>query len=117
MPAYNYKCSECDLIFEVIHKMNESPQIKCQECGLICQKTLEGVNITTYTRGYGYCDKSGCKRDMDLYKLQKDDPYKRHRTSGEADYIASNLRKGGKHQKNTKTFAMGINKNKSKKSK
>jgi len=102
MPAYNYKCDQCNNIQEEIHKMSESPPIKCVKCGNECHKTFEGVRIITYIRGYGYCDKAGCKRDMDLHKLTCDDPYARYRTSGEKDYIADKLRKGGKIKKNPK---------------
>lgn len=104
MPAYNYLCSKCNKVFEHSCRMSEKPDnIKCK-CGGNAKSTFLGMNMTTYVRGYGYCDKSGCRRDMNLYALQNNDPYAQHRASGEKDYIADTLRKSGKHQKNTKFF-------------
>lgn len=104
MPVYNYKCDSCGYIHEETHTMSDNPSITCPECNSECHKTLEGMNIAVYTRGYGYCDKSGCKRDMNLHTLMNNDPYAQHRAGGEKDHIADNLRKAGKHQKNTKYF-------------
>jgi putative FmdB family regulatory protein len=33
MPTYEYRCEECEHIFEVFHGINENPQIACPECG------------------------------------------------------------------------------------
>lgn len=104
MPTYHYKCQKCELIHEEFHHMREEPSISCPNCGEKCSKTLEGMNLTTYTRGYGYCDRKGCKRDMNLHTLRNNDPYAQHRVNNEQDYIADNLKKAGRHQKNTKYF-------------
>ena len=128
MPAYNYRCTkECklgdlpeekrkdldlmiakdgDLIWEVSHGMHEEPHIKCPLCGAKATKTVLGAPMPeAYIRGYGYLDKGGCRRDMDLYKLNKgEDPYGYMRQRGEVDHIKSKLRRGGRHDPKRKIF-------------
>jgi len=114
MPDYNYKCEKCDNIQEETHRMAEEPEIVCNECGGKCSKTFEGMNFMCWVRGYGMArDKEGAKRDMHLHHLTQNDPYAIHREAGEADYMADKLRRGGRHQKNTKTF-VGKSKTKAK---
>lgn len=55
-----------------------------------------GVTFHSYTKGNGYMDKAGCHRDMNLYKLTKEDPYAHMRQPGEADDLAQKLRNAGK---------------------
>ncbi|MBD3407195.1 MAG: hypothetical protein GF411_13835 [Candidatus Lokiarchaeota archaeon] len=113
MPFYDYKCESCGAIQEIMHKMSESPNITCTECGNECTKTLENMNLTTYVKGNGIVnDRAGAKRDMHLYNLQNKDPYSMHRVDGEKDYLENKLRNAGKHQKNTKTFVGSSKKNK-----
>ena len=33
MPFYDYSCRSCSAIFEIMHGMNEKPEIVCPECG------------------------------------------------------------------------------------
>ena len=33
MPIYNYKCEKCGVDLEIIHKITETPEIKCEFCG------------------------------------------------------------------------------------
>ena len=96
---YVYKEDEesCDLVWEERHGMMEDPVIRCPLCDKQRSKTLLGCETVFYVRGDGYLDKSGCKRDMNLYKLTKEDPYANMRQSGEADDLAQRLRNGGKH--------------------
>jgi len=113
MPRYNYKCYEgcthpdyddISLIWEEVHGMHEDVDIKCPLCGEKAGKTFEGMDFHFYFRGNGYLDTDGCRRDMDLYKLTQDDPYGEYRQPGEADYLADNLKKKGKKQKDTQYF-------------
>jgi hypothetical protein len=81
--------------------MAESPEIKCVKCGTICHKTFVNTRIETYVRGNGIVkDRAGAKRDMNLYHLTHDDPYRGHREIGEKDHLATKLRNAGKHQRN-----------------
>ena len=111
MASYHYLCNKCSigkkyLVFEVTHGMNEKPKVKCPKCGKTdTEVTWIGVEPPIfYTRGYGWLDVAGRRRDMHLWKLQNDDPYKSIRPRGEKDDLAQKLRSGGKHQKNAKSF-------------
>jgi putative FmdB family regulatory protein len=97
MPLYVYECESCQSTQSITHMMSEDPKVTCQQCGEVCYRVIQPV--TSYTRGYGYCDVSGCRRDMNLHKLMNDDPYANHRQKGEKDDLANRLKNGGKHNK------------------
>jgi hypothetical protein len=98
------------VIFETSHSIQPTDKelIEAKECprcgGTDCERTLYGTETHSYIRGYGFLDKAGAKRDMNRFKLHNDDPYKDYRVAGEVDHIDSQLKKGGKHDPNTKYF-------------
>jgi predicted nucleic acid-binding Zn ribbon protein len=129
MPTYNYRCTkECtiedlkkaketvskplmaaksgELVWEETHPMSKNPKIKCPLCNAKAVKTFLCTTMPEhYIRGNGYLDKAGCRRDMDLFKLQKgEDPYGHMRQPGEVDHIKDTLKRGGKHNPKTKYF-------------
>lgn len=99
---YDYKCYKCDLTYEISHGMNEKPIFKCDQCKGVLER-LFSVPVF-YTKGNGYLDRTGVRRDMNLHKMNNDDPYKRYRQRGEADDLKHRLKKGGKFNPNSKTF-------------
>lgn len=103
---YDYGCTneKCEFQFLVEHGMTETPEIKCPKCSSNAQRIFI-VAPEFYTRGYGYCDKTGARRDMNLYKLVNDDPYGHMRQPGEKDDMANKLRKGGKFNPNRQYIA------------
>lgn len=32
MATYDYGCTKCENVFEVVHGMTETPEVKCPEC-------------------------------------------------------------------------------------
>jgi DNA-directed RNA polymerase subunit RPC12/RpoP len=90
------------VLFETSHGMNPTEEelaeaVVCPRCqSTNCERTLHGCEFHSYTLGYGYCDKAGAKRDMDIYTLKNDDPYKEHRVEGEAEEIESRIKKSAK---------------------
>ncbi len=32
MPLYDYECNKCGHVFEVFHKINETPDLACPKC-------------------------------------------------------------------------------------
>jgi len=40
MPTYDYKCKSCENVQEEIHSLKDSPEIKCNKCGSVCEKTF-----------------------------------------------------------------------------
>ena len=123
MPRYNYLCKDCDekankqfgeditqeqfeehVLFETSHAMEPSEAElaeakKCPRCGgTDCEICIYGTEIHSYIRGYGWLDKNGIRRDMNLFKLTSDDPYAKYRVAGEVDDMAQKLRNAGKHE-------------------
>lgn len=50
--------------------------------------------LDTYVRGYGFSDRIGMIRDMDLHTMVNDkDPYKEHRLPGEKNEVIRKLQK------------------------
>ena len=37
---YDYKCTKCDSVQEIEHKMSETPEVKCEHCGEHTEKTF-----------------------------------------------------------------------------
>lgn len=103
---YDYKCNDCSnqeewVVFEVQHSIKQQPKIICPECkGSNCERAILSTP-ESWTRGYGWLDKGGRRRDMNLFHLENKDPYGHMRQKGEADDLANRLRKGGKHKQTT----------------
>lgn len=45
MPAYDYKCPECDSIGEVFHGMNESPVYLCPDCEVEMKRVYNSFGV------------------------------------------------------------------------
>ena len=93
---YDYGC-KCGYEFIIEHGINNKPkEVMCPKCRSNETAQLFKVIPEFYTKGYGYLDKVGCRRSMNLHKLKNDDPYAHMRQPGEADELAHNLRHGNK---------------------
>ncbi len=33
MPIYEYQCADCNKVFEILHGINEKPELHCESCG------------------------------------------------------------------------------------
>jgi hypothetical protein len=95
---------ESFLVWEVSHGMFEDVKVKCPVCNADATKSYADYFFQGYVRGNGYFDRAGCRRDMNLYKLLKDDPYGRYRLPGEAEHLADKLRAAGKHNPKRQYF-------------
>lgn len=40
MPSYDYECTKCEHVQEELHRMSESPKIKCEKCGSKSKKKI-----------------------------------------------------------------------------
>jgi putative FmdB family regulatory protein len=40
MARYDYKCSKCEHLFEVVHSIHEDPKIKCEKCKAISTRQI-----------------------------------------------------------------------------
>jgi len=101
---YDYGCKKCNYEFEVDHGMKEKPKVKCPKCSSIDTEIIFRTIVQAYIRGYGYCDREGCRRDMNLHTLRNNDPYGYMRQRGEKDDMINNLKKAGKHNPKRKHF-------------
>ena len=45
MPIYEYKCKECDKIYEVMQGFEDEPLEKCEKCGGLLEKILSKSNF------------------------------------------------------------------------
>ena len=131
MPIYNYICNTCraeaetikgapltddecaEVIFETSHSMSPSDQElawarECPRCsGSDTAKTMIGTRLTCYVRGYGYLDRAGATRDMNLFKLKNEDPYQEYRQTGEVDHLEAKLKRAGRHDTKPRHYLGG----------
>lgn len=40
MPRYDYKCLQCEHIYEIEHKITEDPEIMCPKCNFLCRRQI-----------------------------------------------------------------------------
>ena len=45
MPRYDYKCTQCGNVEEIIHGFNDEHSFHCVTCGRAMSKLISGVNI------------------------------------------------------------------------
>jgi len=46
MPTYDYGCTSCENIFEVVHSFRDKPEIKCTKCGNVCKKQISSCSFS-----------------------------------------------------------------------
>lgn len=54
MPMYEYRCSECGLVFEVRQKFSDEPLKLCRECGGAVEKLISRSGFAL--KGGGWFD-------------------------------------------------------------
>lgn len=98
-----------DLPVDVFNQMRDNMAFcgdTCLSCGGKNLLKLFGME-TSYIRGYGFADKKGAKRDMDLHTMVTGrDPYKEHRKIGEKRDIITKLQRGKERSTQPKTIRM-----------
>ena len=125
MPFYEYVCLNCEskiegqltldeyetaAVFETVHCMNPSPaELKeatiCPRCDKAnVRRYYKNQNNVCYIRGNGFLDRAGCHRDMNLHRLETEDPYAEMRQPGEVDDLKQKLKRAGQHNPNSKHF-------------
>lgn len=56
MPLYEYRCSKCGSVFEVIQKLTETPLKKCLKCGAAVQKVISASALQFKGSGWYITD-------------------------------------------------------------
>lgn len=63
MPIYEYKCTKCNEVIEVIQKMNDKPLSKCGECGGKLKKMITNTSFVLKGSGWYVTDYPSEKRE------------------------------------------------------
>lgn len=76
MPIYEYECSKCGRIDEVIQKFSDKALTKCKHCSgklhkLISHSTFHLKGTGWYITDYGNKSKSGAKPSQDVKRETK----------------------------------------------
>jgi putative FmdB family regulatory protein len=74
MPLYEYKCSKCGVLFEVIQKVTDFPLKKCIHCGGAVTKTISVPAIQFKGRGWyitDYAKKAQPKKEQKSQTKEK----------------------------------------------
>ena len=56
MPIYEYICKKCGAISEKIHGMNETPRVKCEECGGASERKISSGAVIFKGSGFYITD-------------------------------------------------------------
>lgn len=59
MARYDYACPSCGTRFEVEHHMNEHPEVRCPNCGAVCQQVFSASAIVFKGAGFYNTDMRG----------------------------------------------------------
>ena len=96
MPIYEYECTQCGKIEEVIQKFSDRPLTKCQSCAgklhkLVSQSTFHLKGTGWYVTDYA--NKSG----------NSDKPSKKNQKSKTTDTQSAEPGSGGQQKSNAKS--------------
>ncbi|MBS5449847.1 MAG: hypothetical protein KHZ24_01335 [Coriobacteriia bacterium] len=59
MARYDYRCPNCDVVFEVSHGMMEHPVVTCPTCGTVAQRVFDPSGIVLKGSGFYNTDMRG----------------------------------------------------------
>lgn len=71
MPLYEYKCSKCGLVFEVLQKVSSPPIKKCIQCGSPVQKIISPPALQFKGDGWYVTDYARKKKPEKVEKKEK----------------------------------------------
>jgi putative FmdB family regulatory protein len=96
MPIYEYECTKCGKIEEIIQKFSDKPLTKCQSCAgklhkLVSQSTFHLKGTGWYVTDYA--NKSG----------NSDKPSKKNQKNKTTDTQSADPGSGGKQKSNAKS--------------
>lgn len=57
MPTYDYKCTQCEAIYQLQHSMSERPEPKCSLCKGVMRKAFGIAAVTFKGEGFHSTDK------------------------------------------------------------
>jgi len=78
----------------------------CPVCGSTHILPVLGMQ-SSYIKGYGFADKTGVRRDMDMHRMVTgNDPYAEHRKEGESRDVVLKLQQARGHDSHPKTIKL-----------
>jgi putative FmdB family regulatory protein len=92
MPTYEYKCSECEELFEVFQKITDDPLKTCQVCGGELKRLISGgMGVIFKGSGFYTTDyKNNTHKSYDPSSKKSDEGEKKEKdTSSTKDVSAS----------------------------
>lgn len=55
MPTYEYRCSNCDYVYDVFHKMSQAPLTECPKCSKqSLKRSIGGKEANLQFKGSGF---------------------------------------------------------------
>lgn len=52
MPIYEYQCSKCNEVIEIMQKISEPPPEKCKKCGGKMKKLISNTSFRLLGKGW-----------------------------------------------------------------
>jgi len=52
MPAYDYRCPDCDTLFEVTRRFSDKSEVVCPVCGVVARRVFTPVGV--HFKGTGF---------------------------------------------------------------
>jgi putative FmdB family regulatory protein len=56
MPAYDYRCTECDTVFEVVRAIGDTTQVVCPTCDAPAKRLFTPVGVVFKGSGFHNTD-------------------------------------------------------------
>jgi len=60
MPAYDYRCTACDNVFEIVRSISDNTSVTCPECGGDTKRVFTPVGV--HFKGSGFYNTDSKKR-------------------------------------------------------
>ncbi|MCH9634701.1 MAG: hypothetical protein S4CHLAM7_14560 [Chlamydiae bacterium] len=77
MPTYEYKCCECEYVYEVFHKISQEPLKECPKCHKeTLQRGIGGQNAVLNFKGSGFYITDYTNQSASAPKAEKKDSKK-----------------------------------------
>lgn len=83
MPIYEYECSKCKEVFEILHKIDEDCKVACPKCLEPARKLISASNFVLKGAGFYVNDYPSKSREEGKKKEKEASPKTTSEKSGE----------------------------------
>lgn len=56
MPAYDFRCTACDEVFEIVRPQNDAGEVRCPDCGSPSKRVFTPVGVVFKGAGFHSTD-------------------------------------------------------------